>query len=471
MACAAERCASCSFRLSFPAVVKPERRAIKDAELVLLLVQTPGLLAPKAFQFLHKMDTTTNSTIPAVGRGSLRTQTLSSSASISLDVVRACAAAVVMLGHVRGLLFVPFDASTHRGWLTQAIYLGTSLGHQAVMVFFVLSGFLVGGSVLAAVMDHRWSWRGYLIRRLSRLYIVLIPALCLTGMWDFAGAHAFGSLGVYSGLPSDTAILPQGFLASDTIHTFLGNSAFLMTVAVPVFGSNGPLWSLANEFWYYIIFPILVLAVVSVARPIRRLVYGVCLTGLVTFLPISIVLLFPTWLLGTLVFRAPRYEFRQRHRRLASWIGLIVLILTAIIARRWIASPMLADYLVACVCVCFLYLLVGMGSPNGSALPGEAQLSMHRRFWSRCAGFSYTLYLVHLPPLVFVHAWLYARGIGRWQPDARHIAFAVGIAATTVLYAYVISFGTEMRTDAFRRWLEEKSRLLVLRFSGAAVPD
>lgn len=23
---------------------------------------------------------------------------------------------------------------------------------------------------------------------------------------------------------------------------------------VPIFGSNGPLWSLANEFWYYVLF-------------------------------------------------------------------------------------------------------------------------------------------------------------------------------------------------------------------------
>ena len=34
--------------------------------------------------------------------------------------------------------------------MTKVFYLATGLGHQAVMIFFVLSGFLVGGSVITA---------------------------------------------------------------------------------------------------------------------------------------------------------------------------------------------------------------------------------------------------------------------------------------------------------------------------------
>jgi peptidoglycan/LPS O-acetylase OafA/YrhL len=41
-----------------------------------------------------------------------------------------------------------------------------------------------------------------------------------------------------------------------TATTFVGNLAFLQTIAVPIFGTNGPMWSLANEFWYYLIFPL-----------------------------------------------------------------------------------------------------------------------------------------------------------------------------------------------------------------------
>ena len=37
---------------------------------------------------------------------------------------------------------------------------------------------------------------------------------------------------------------------------FAGNALFLQTILVPVLGTNGPLWSLAYEFWYYAVFPL-----------------------------------------------------------------------------------------------------------------------------------------------------------------------------------------------------------------------
>ena len=34
------------------------------------------------------------------------------------------------------------------------------------------------------------------------------------------------------------------------------NAFFLQTIVGPTFGSNGPLWSLAYEWWYYVLFPL-----------------------------------------------------------------------------------------------------------------------------------------------------------------------------------------------------------------------
>src|SRR5438309_477775 len=80
----------------------------------------------------------------------------------NLDLIRGMAAIAVMIGHVRGLLFVEFQNVTHPTPWVKALYLGTSLGRQAVMVFFVLSGFLISASVLRAWMENRWSWSWYL---------------------------------------------------------------------------------------------------------------------------------------------------------------------------------------------------------------------------------------------------------------------------------------------------------------------
>src|SRR5262245_43740160 len=104
----------------------------------------------------------------------MKPRLLSKTVSVHLDVIRGVAAVAVLGGHIRGLFFAEYNQlAAHPLWVT-VMYGVTSLGHQAVMVFFVLSGFLVGGSVLKNL--DNWSWRDYLINRLTRLYVVLLPA-------------------------------------------------------------------------------------------------------------------------------------------------------------------------------------------------------------------------------------------------------------------------------------------------------
>lgn len=74
----------------------------------------------------------------------------------------------------------------HHNPLLAAVYLASGLGQQWVIVFFVLSGYLVGGSVLRSMALDRWSWRGYLLNRMTRLYTVRVPALVLGAVLDLA---------------------------------------------------------------------------------------------------------------------------------------------------------------------------------------------------------------------------------------------------------------------------------------------
>ena len=173
-----------------------------------------------------------------------------------LDLVRGVSALLVMLGHLRGFLFLDFAELDRAGVLTKFFYFATGLGHQAVMVFFVLSGYFVGGSVLSGLGNGRFTWRCYAASRLTRLWMVLIPALVLTLCFDLLGSH--WNPGAYAGdlnarfMSGPTHIQPA---AHDWL-TLLGNLCFVQNITVPVFGSNGPLWSLANEFWYYVMFPL-----------------------------------------------------------------------------------------------------------------------------------------------------------------------------------------------------------------------
>ncbi len=196
-----------------------------------------------------------------------------SRASIHLDRLRGLAALLVIFGHWRNLLFVNFpDVHVHRRiWFP--FYAVATAGHQAVILFFVLSGYFVGGTVLRSLERGQWSWVEYLLRRVVRLWTVLLPALLLGFFWDRLGIYLGRAPGLYTGR------VPNNLITDDVAlrllpHIFLGNLFFLQTILVQTFGTNGALWSLANEFWYYIFFPLAAIAVWRTTQPLARLVCG-----------------------------------------------------------------------------------------------------------------------------------------------------------------------------------------------------
>lgn len=89
--------------------------------------------------------------------------------SIYFDLLRGVAAILVMLGHFA-------DTRFSGGKL----YFLDYFLHDAVIIFFVLSGYII-----AYIADQRDnSSIDYIINRLSRLYSVILPALLLTFILD-----------------------------------------------------------------------------------------------------------------------------------------------------------------------------------------------------------------------------------------------------------------------------------------------
>lgn len=72
-----------------------------------------------------------------------------------LDWLRFSAAILVVAGHLKSHLFVPWDGLDESGKTpTVAVFYAVSrLGTEAVAVFFVLSGFLVGGHLIERVRN------------------------------------------------------------------------------------------------------------------------------------------------------------------------------------------------------------------------------------------------------------------------------------------------------------------------------
>lgn len=372
-----------------------------------------------------------------------------------LDASRALAALAVVLQHSRTSLLVDPESLTRPGIATRLVYWASGFGHQAVVVFFVLSGALVGGSVVRSVSDGKWSWSEYLIRRLSRLYVVLVPALLLIVLWDGLGSAFFPFPGAYRDVMSAITVGGHTLIVHNrSVLAYIGNAVFLMTIYVPVFGSGAALWSLSNEFWYYILFPCIALAVSLRRESWRSLAYAVLLLGISFFVGRDIVKWMSVWLLGVVAIRAPRVSISPRYAR---WIQAGALagfaIVTALDRTLLNTISLRGDFIVGASFALLLYCVFCSDSSQ--------QVVTHRYSsgrWKLLAGFSYSLYLFHQPPLTFASVWLRHTYRSRLQPTALHVGVMVAAVLVAVLYSYALSLLTEAQTDRVRRFLTRTHR-------------
>jgi peptidoglycan/LPS O-acetylase OafA/YrhL len=367
---------------------------------------------------------------------------LTAAASDSLDLIRALAACAVMVGHLRALFFVDFRQLSHKSLPLEALYFLTGFGHQAVVVFFVLSGFLISSTVIRSRVLGKWSWRDYAVNRATRLYVVLIPGLLLGLFWDRLGSWLFAAKGIYARPLSDLG--PAVPLQNLTPGNFLGNLFFLQTIFCDTFGSNGPLWSLANEFWYYVLFPIALAACLAWVRGSLRVAIPLTCLAIFTGALVGhgILIGFLIWLAGCgLVFLYSRVQIRSRFGAL----GLLCLAsvlsgVTFAVARVLQQNPLLNDLEVGFVFTLFLFAVLQIAVRRN---PSPYSTVVHR-----FAGFSYSLYVLHFPFLLFFRAWLVP--VERWQPTPARLLCAASIGAGSLLFAWLVSLVTEAKTDVAR---------------------
>lgn len=370
----------------------------------------------------------------------------SSPAAVHLDAIRGIAALLVALSHLRAYLWVDFSELEHPNIVSRLVYLISGLGHQSVMVFFVLSGYFIAGSVLSGLKSDRFSPAKYAIARLSRLYVVLVPALLFGGLLDVAGLSMFSASRVYSEIGYGHMV-QEPLSNSLTLPAFLGSLFFLQKILVPCAGSNGPLWSLANEFWYYAIFPLLALCWLGRLSVVRKSLLFLAASLILVFVRIEIATYFLVWLMGAFIAWLPEEETLKNK---AAMYGSALLFSLVFLGSKVFKLPgRVGDFAIALTFASLLYSV--LRSPLKSTRSGYARIS---EFLS---GISYTLYLTHVPVLVFFAAVVIGTG-RQLGPDLK--GYAVGFAALLVILVYGTSmwFLFERNTGHVRSWLE--SRLL-----------
>lgn len=344
---------------------------------------------------------------------------LSRSFSLYLDCCRFLAAVLVVASHFS--LFGLVAAATGRWWL--------HLGRESVIVFFVLSGF-----VIAYTTERKNTrLRDYCIARCTRIYSVALPLVLL----------GFGSAGLLvlagQATPAQFYPLMKPWLYLPLHLLFMGE---LWTISeVPPL--LAPYWSLGYEVWYYVLF-----GAAFYLRGPRRLV---AVGSLLLVAGPKLWLLLPVWLAGVGAWHWQKTHTLARSPALAGWLLSLVLLaafkaseldvtLRALGQALWpfpalplrSADRYLADYV---VCV-----LVVLNFACARSLDFGALLRIEKPVrW--LASYTFTLYLVHA---LVMQVWLIA--YRPRQSDAVDVvALALLIAAATWLVGQV----TEQRKGWF----------------------
>jgi peptidoglycan/LPS O-acetylase OafA/YrhL len=349
-----------------------------------------------------------------------------------------------VVGHARALLIKDAGEVSELNPLQAAAYLLSGMGHNAVVVFFVLSGYWVGGQGLRAARRGRFSVKQYAISRLTRLWLVLLPALLLLVVVDRVGLHFFGDTQVYAGDSAYHGVAPVDIWHRLQPMVLLGNVVFLQTITVPTAGSNGALWSLAYEFYYYVAFAAAVVLVAARTRHSSRLLAGAVLVGMSILYGWHVLQLAPAWIAGVAV----SVWSKSSRPRICQRLPTLTLTLFATAVCRALLPPgPVADLTLAAVVTVVLAL-------TASSVPITAVAKTTVRGLNWVGDFSFSLYVLHLPLLVLLGAWSNATFGDRAEPDLVAFGLVAIASATCCGIAWAFSFVTERRTKDIRTWFE-----------------
>ncbi|WP_119462063.1 acyltransferase family protein [Rhodospirillaceae bacterium SYSU D60014] len=339
--------------------------------------------------------------------------------SVYLDVLRVSAAFVVFGAHATSSPFLKDFP-----WLQD-------FAHDAVIVFFVLSGYIIAHT--AATRDHDLT--AYAVNRSARIYSVALPAVLLVPVLDQIAMawrpDLYGRLYQYDAL---WLYIPF-FLAFATDLWFFAEDAF----------SNVPYWSLCYEVWYYVLFA----AIFFLRGPWRVISVGLTLL----IMGPRLWLLFPLWAAGAWMALRVRRVPTPRVIFALALAGFIAVKATGLdtIIDDWVNSFLggwpethlrysqhfLGDWLIGAL------ILMNILAARSCGFAGLARRSVRRPIVA-VASFSFTIYLFHMPLLKFFTAAL--------DHDSASVASWAVLMAAVAVALIGLGLATEHQKQYFRRF-------------------
>jgi peptidoglycan/LPS O-acetylase OafA/YrhL len=352
-----------------------------------------------------------------MGRQMLSFNPTRNDTSIALDLLRAVAAQMVCVGHAMAFFHVG-------DWLKPPF--APRMQNIGVLLFFVMSGFLITATLLRNSENPEYGFGRYFIDRFARIYSGLLPALVFVAVVDW--------------LVAEPAIASY-----TTLKTWLANVAMLegyygvsqRNLQWTAFGSASPLWTLAIEWHIYMFIG----AAFFIAK--RRGKWSLLIPLALFFGQVPY-----HYLIGAL------QDDGVGHGLSLLWLGggALYLLLSRYCPPLWVSS-------VALCCSILAYaLMVQPGNEYdivtypaliifvGSIVAATQKTKLITRFGSAigiAAGYSFTLYLIHYT----VMRSLKTVFDGHWT------AWFLFAVATSNVIAFLIAVPFEMKHKEFAEWL------------------
>lgn len=326
-----------------------------------------------------------------------------------LDGLRGTAALLVVVAHYFG--------ETPHGWV------GLMWGWQAVDVFFVLSGYLIGSIILDSSGEAGFAPSFYL-RRAARI----VPAYGMTIAAGFAIAWLFRSKPWCDHLLPLAAYLT--FTQNFAIAAGLDGGLWLL-----------PTWTLAVEEQFYLLMPVLIMlvprhwlggmliALFLAAGLFRWAYYDIDKFAALTLLPGRMDMLFA----GVIAALVQRRLDLKRHLfalRLTPLIAMVILLAVVVIDRTRVFQ-LIAPSALGVGAASFILAMVH-GAPEGARFRSSVLQAAGR--------ISYGLYLFHQPVSGLVHGLLFnavpdVNGLP--QILASFLAFAIALGLAQISWLLV----------------------------------
>lgn len=307
--------------------------------------------------------------------------------SLQLSTIRGLSAIVVLVAHAYQIFVAPVYPTLYA--------LFGLIAQFSVMVFFVLSGFLICKSITRNVGDNGFFSAGeYAADRADRILPPLLFSILIIGALASATAFCFPS-GADDFLRFGGLMAREGFYV-DPIDV-LGSLVFINGFITDNVSANAPLWSLSFEVWYY--FAIAMMLKLKGKKGVTAGAIMLCSMALLnkSFLLYSIV-----WFGGACVALMHNHGVHKaKEFTIAAVVsGVIAAIIGVFYLQSFAAASPAAQASTKLIPLWNLF--------SGLAFAAVLTLMLDNKIstpvvatWT--SNFSYTLYIIHFPILLFIY--------------------------------------------------------------------